>query len=201
MGRFGSTPGARSLFLERERPDERDRPDDGIPRCSSLPAIRTPNREDPRRLKGVSRAAGGGRTSKWAHAVTLGIVRSTTESTRRTSGLREIQSPGRLIQSRPGLCRTAGGRGMGEPARHNFNARPSFGFRAPGGFLLSLALPPMPARPAQPTAPPSTAWVVRSGAKSSTPSISSICASFARARCTRLLIVPTRQPQISAASS
>jgi hypothetical protein len=57
------------------------------------------------------------------------------------------------------------------------------------------------ARGAQLAAPRSTAWVVRSGAKSSTLSMASICANRARARCTRLLIVPTRHPQISAASS
>ena len=49
--------------------------------------------------------------------------------------------------------------------------------------------------------PVSTARVARSGPKSSTLSIAKRSASLVRARFTRLLIVPTAQPQIAAASS
>jgi hypothetical protein len=49
--------------------------------------------------------------------------------------------------------------------------------------------------------PARTARVARSGPKSSTPSMARRSASRVRARLTRLLMVPTAQPQIAAASS
>jgi hypothetical protein len=101
-----------------------------------------------------------------------------------------------------GCAGRRGDGGWGEPARQRLNVRSRRGFRASVRFLFRGRLRREgSARAAQPAAPRSTAWVVRSGAKSSMLSMARICASRARARCTRLLIVPTRHPQISAASS
>jgi hypothetical protein len=119
----------------------------------------------------------------------------------RLTAARKDKAPAGSRGADQGCAGRRGDGGWGEPARHMFNVRSSSGFRALGGFLSRLGMRAKPDRAAQPAAPRSTAWVVRSGAKSSTPSMSRICASRARARCTRLLIVPTRQPQISAASS
>ena len=118
------------------------------------------------------------------------------------SRAREDKAPAGSRWSRPGLRRAAGGRGMGgtRPAKVQRSILP----RVPGLGSISLRGrlgDAGSARAAQPMAPRSTAWVVRSGAKSSTLSMARICAKRVRARCTRLLIVPTRHPQISAASS
>src|SRR5205085_11379196 len=106
------------------------------------------------------------------------------------SSLCKDKAPAGSRWNRPGLCRAAGGRGMGgtRPAQ----VQRSMSMRVPGlgSDFLKKADPLRAWLGCQPSAPRSTAWVVRSGAKSSTLSMARICASRARARCTRLLMVP-----------
>ena len=160
----------------------------------------------PMRSLGSCRRSPAMRASDRRRTGTLGMLppsKADSEARQELSRACEDKAPAGSRWSRPGLCRAAGGRGMGgtRPAQ----AQRSILARVPGLGLIFLLRDRMQgegSRPgAQLAAPRSTAWVVRSGAKSSTLSMASICANRARARCTRLLIVPTRHPQISAASS